>query len=223
MRKQIKIRPMTTNEEQYLLVKTALKMTEVEDKPNYVELGVMGCWTSRAVTEALEKTGKDYNYYGVDKDRRCTTPWKEHIKDNGKNVLFLDNTYDASHHFPKKSIHWCFIDANHQYKGVRMDIKTWLPKMNHNCFLIFHDIATYTGSKKKEYGVLKALLKSWEVLFNAGYKIYAIIEGGSKNNWSMKNGKAKPIQRPSGGLLVLSKGMELEDSNPYLGAASLTI
>jgi len=56
-------------------------------------------------------------------------------------VLIMD-TLEASERFVGEFFHLVFIDAAHDYEGVKADILQWYPKIKMKGFLICHDYCT---------------------------------------------------------------------------------
>lgn len=90
---------------------------------------------------------------------------------------------DAVREFSDESIDVLHIDGLHTYEAVSNDFDTWLPKLNKNGIVLFHDIASYLGyGSNKFWEELKSSNKykwlefkhSWGlgVLFPKGNVIY---------------------------------------------------
>lgn len=58
---------------------------------------------------------------------------------------------DAAKEFGNGSIDILHIDGFHTYEAVKHDFETWLPKMNEDGIILFHDI----HERKKDFGVYK--------------------------------------------------------------------
>jgi len=76
---------------------------------------------------------------------------------NAKYNLMNVESSEASEGFDSK-IDLLFIDGDHSYKGVKSDIKLWLPKVKIGGFVLFHDYGgIHPGVKKAvdETGLIK--------------------------------------------------------------------
>jgi predicted O-methyltransferase YrrM len=47
-----------------------------------------------------------------------------------------------------KGVDFIFIDGDHSYEGVKADVDVWLPKLNKNALIIFHDIGWAEGVQR---------------------------------------------------------------------------
>jgi predicted O-methyltransferase YrrM len=54
---------------------------------------------------------------------------------------------DAASDFENESLDVVFIDMSHEYKDVKLDIETWLPKVKRSGHLAGHD-ASWPGVKR---------------------------------------------------------------------------
>lgn len=84
--------------------------------------------------------------------------WLEDIKEllakhyNQQNVKLHKTYFDnALTLFEDKSIDLLHIDGLHTYEAVKHDFESWLPKLNENGIILFHDIV----EKKEDFGVWK--------------------------------------------------------------------
>lgn len=77
--------------------------------------------------------------------------WQKFAKDNDIYQIFLSNmngrkfttikkfSHEAADFFQDNSCDVVFIDMNHSYESVKLDIETWLPKVKNNGYLAGHD------------------------------------------------------------------------------------
>jgi len=54
-------------------------------------------------------------------------------------ALYKSNSVEASVYLPNESIDFCFIDADHAYESVKLDLETWWKKIKVNGILGGHD------------------------------------------------------------------------------------
>jgi len=97
-----------------------------------------------------------------------TTKNQPYIKNNPKIKFLKLKSIDAFQHIPNNSLDWVFIDGDHSYKGVSLDLEGVLPKMKPNS-IIFGDDLTWdkkyhkneelVESKYGHYSTVKALHK----------------------------------------------------------------
>ena len=122
----------------------------------------VGSWKGRsAACMAVEiiNTNKNINFHCVDTwegSREHTPDRFEDIKNNTLYDTFIENIKPVAHvvkpmrmtsvagstHFADESIDIVFIDANHEYEGVKEDIEHWLPKVKHGGIISGHDYST---------------------------------------------------------------------------------
>jgi len=47
-----------------------------------------------------------------------------------------------------KKVDFLFIDGDHLYEGVKLDVDDWFPKLNNGAIVIFHDIGWAEGVQR---------------------------------------------------------------------------
>ena len=61
-------------------------------------------------------------------------------------TLLVMPTHEASKAIPDESLDFAFIDADHSYEAVRLDIENWMPKVKPHGMLLGHDyVERYDG------------------------------------------------------------------------------
>jgi len=68
--------------------------------------------------------------------------------------IIRESTDDAAAWIANKSLDWVYIDANHWYAAVLMDIQRWAPKVKVGGFIMLHDFS----EKVADGGVIEACL-----------------------------------------------------------------
>jgi len=106
----------------------------------------------------------------------CVDTWSNDAMSEGKRETyqeFLDNTRkyqnlisplrgtstDVANAF-NEGVDLLFIDGDHTYEGVKADVDAWLPKLNKNALVIFHDIGWAEGVKRVVDEEIKKLAKA---------------------------------------------------------------
>lgn len=56
-------------------------------------------------------------------------------------IIMKSTTVEAARHVADASLDFVFVDADHSEQGVRIDIKTWRPKIRPGGILLGHDAA----------------------------------------------------------------------------------
>ena len=74
---------------------------------------------------------------------------------------------DAAAQTPDKSLDWCYIDANHRYEGISVDLELWWPKVRSGGILAGHDYLAM------ELGVNRAVTEFAE---KCGLRVHVVIE-----------------------------------------------
>ncbi len=71
----------------------------------------------------------------------------------------VGKSWDLAQTFADKSIHFCFIDAGHSYKAVKLDLKAWYPKVKDTGVFCGHDWFSGPGVRQAviEFGRENAL------------------------------------------------------------------
>jgi len=54
-------------------------------------------------------------------------------------ALYKSNSIEASVYLPDESVDFCFIDSDHAYESVKLDLETWWKKIKINGILGGHD------------------------------------------------------------------------------------
>ncbi len=87
---------------------------------------------------------------------------REHIGDSSSMLL----------EFPDHYFDWIYIDADHEYDGVRKDIEAAVRKVKPEGLLVFNDYTNYDPLLRMPYGVARAvnefcLAERWEIVYMA--------------------------------------------------------
>jgi predicted O-methyltransferase YrrM len=53
--------------------------------------------------------------------------------------VIIDSSVSASKYVDDSSLDFIYIDADHSYEAVKMDIESWFPKLKSGGFMAFHD------------------------------------------------------------------------------------
>jgi len=128
-----------------------------------VELGVHTGNSFCAFAEASNIFNTNSKLYGVDTfegevhagiyDESVYTELSHYVKMNfNENVSLMKMRFEeAVTYFSDGSINLLHIDGLHTYEAVKNDYDTWLPKMQKNGIILFHD----TLVRRDEFGVWK--------------------------------------------------------------------
>lgn len=141
--KQLNVFSLMFKEELQTLYKTAL---EVPQNSILVELGSFCGNSSYYLAEAARSTNSalfcvDSFKVGFDGQPQIDSrsKWKQVMSNNMDVTTLLDmTTHDASLIFDKE-IDFIFIDADHTYEGLLLDLQDWLPKVKSGGLVLLHD------------------------------------------------------------------------------------
>ena len=112
-----------------------------------VEIGVEAGINALSISKSLKlkklylidiwcKYTQDSNSYNYNKDYDRV---KKKFK-NKKNIIIIKgSSAKVAKTFPDNSLDFVYIDANHQYKYIKEDIKIWSTKVKENGYVCGHD------------------------------------------------------------------------------------
>jgi hypothetical protein len=148
-----------------------------------VEIGVFCGKSVIGINDIIKRKNKNIKVYAVDiftgseehKDVLSKCPKSCMISDAFNNIDssgHLDNTciivgksHESSKLFKDESVFGVFIDADHTFESVSLDIDSWLPKICDGGFIGGHDYHNFSGVKKavdsKFSGIVVDSSKSW--------------------------------------------------------------
>lgn len=109
--------------------------------------------------------------------------------------ILLRTTFDeASVHFAEKSIDLLHIDGFHTYEAVSNDFSKWLPKMQDNGIILFHDICIREGSFGvwKLWDELKVACKNY-LEFSHSCGLGVLFLGDEAPSWFPKSPEEKGL------------------------------
>lgn len=116
------------------------------------------------------------SYYGNDVYAKVESHWQQTHRLRSQ---LIRSTFDhASDYFEDGSIDILHIDGLHTYEAVKHDYQIWLPKMNTNSIILFHDI----NVRERDFGVwklwheVKLTNKTYEILNGHGLGILIVGE-----------------------------------------------
>lgn len=135
------------------------------------EIGVLNGYNSENLLKELNIKKLyliDYfeSYTGIDLYKRNINNYekiKKKFKNNPKVEIIKALSIEASELFKNESLDFVYIDANHKYNYVLMDLIKWYPKIKYSGILSGHDYGNY-----KTNGVKKAV-KDWTNYKNIKY------------------------------------------------------
>lgn len=116
------------------------------------------------------------SYYGNEVYAKVESHWQQTHRLRSQ---LIRSTFDhASDYFEDGSIDILHIDGLHTYEAVKHDYQIWLPKMNTNSIILFHDI----NVRERGFGVwklwheIKLTNKTYEILNGHGLGILIVGE-----------------------------------------------
>jgi predicted O-methyltransferase YrrM len=145
------------------------KVYNLKENDIVVEVGCYRGRSSFAIATAIKDSGKNINLFCVD-----SFLWSEdqydifvnNMKDFNIKVLRSESVI-AAKQFKDESISFLFLDADHYYKAVILDIEAWLPKIKIGGIFAGHDYTKgYQGvipAVKEKFGNIKeSPISIWE-------------------------------------------------------------
>ena len=124
----------------------------VTDKAHFVEVG---CWLGRStafMAVEIYNSRKDIKFDCVDHWHGANEGWDGQVLFRSflKNMLPVQNVINpirlpselAAKLYPNDSLDFVFIDGNHSYESVKLDIESWYPKVKSGGILAGHDYDT---------------------------------------------------------------------------------
>ena len=149
-----------------------------------VEIGCFKGRSTAVMMPAAIKNNNEYyvidNFYGgkdettpASKIQRCSGEQiKKEFIENMKMIgmrrsdyrLWRCNSIDASVYFPDQSLDLVFLDGDHAYESVKLDIETWWKKIKKNGIIAGHDINNEDVSR----AVKEFLIKNNITIFSGG-------------------------------------------------------
>lgn len=109
----------------------------VQKIPNGSKILEMGVYDGRSalyMIEEIEKSKKDISFYCID-IAVCPHCLKGHDK-----LTFIQKSSEiAAKDFQDQSLDLVFIDGNHSYESVKLDISSWFPKVKFGGIIAGHD------------------------------------------------------------------------------------
>ncbi len=67
--------------------------------------------------------------------------------------LFLMTTKDFAKRYSMRKYDYIYIDGDHSYQGVSLDVKLFWPKLKKHGLMVFHDVGVKGVKSEGEYGV----------------------------------------------------------------------
>ena len=104
---------------------------------------------SETTTDNFQK--KDQSYFNQDDYDELYIFTKNRLDKPGNDILFIrEDSKDSLKYVDDESVDIIFIDAEHSYDGVKMDIKNWIKKIKKNGIISGHDYGhpNFPGVKK---------------------------------------------------------------------------
>ena len=114
-------------------------------KKDEAQLFCIDTWQNDAMSEGTIDT---FNLFksNIEKYRDILTPLR------GKSAEVAKTFGDT--------IDFLFIDGDHSYEGVRVDVATWFPKLNSGALVLFHDVGWAEGVQQVIGETVKPRAKS---------------------------------------------------------------
>jgi len=132
-------------------------VTEAKDGARFVEVGTWCGRSAAYMAVEIVNSGKKIDFYCVDTWRGSPAPqYQEMVRQHGSifdafmrsmgdggvsEVVkpLISDSADAAHLFADHSLDFVFIDASHDFDGVRRDVAAWLPKVRVGGVFAGHD------------------------------------------------------------------------------------
>jgi len=141
---------------------TAFLVVEMINKNKEMKINVVDTWKgTEPWTDIGEKISEHQNFikkYGKD----LYPKFEENMKKFGLfNYIWpiQMKSEEAVEMFRDKTLDFVFIDADHSYNAVRLDIDVWLPKVKVGGILAGHDYSLSADWSRK--GVIKAVTETF--------------------------------------------------------------
>jgi hypothetical protein len=81
----------------------------------------------------------------------------EYFNDIPNVSIIRENTHAAAKHYDDGYFDMVYIDANHQFEYVLLDLKIWEKKLSNNGFIVLNDCVSSPEARKQNIGVLEAV------------------------------------------------------------------
>ena len=108
------------------------------------QLHCIDTWQNQGMTEGKRDTLAEF--------KKNTTKYKDLIIPQRGDSRELAKTF-------KKPIDFLFIDGDHSYESVRMDVEAWFPKLNPGALVLFHDIGWAKGVQQVIDEIVRPVVK----------------------------------------------------------------
>lgn len=118
-------------------------VAEASDGDTFVEIGVYKGRSLAYMADAIKRSGKRIDLYGVDLFNESTRASVDETLRacgaNGTTQLIVCDSARAAEIFADGGVRFAFIDADHSTEAVRRDIAAWRPKIRAGGILAGHD------------------------------------------------------------------------------------
>lgn len=136
----------------------AMLFSYCEKVPDNSVLVELGTWkgASACIMSAAKEKSKIFTidnfradvYYdrrGIEIEQEIKKT-RDNLKELGNITLLMGNNTDCATWWNKELvINLLFIDSDHRYESVKLDIKDWLPFVIEGGFVLFHDYESHEG------------------------------------------------------------------------------
>jgi hypothetical protein len=118
--------------------------------------------------------------YNIDDIKNFEKSFRDKFKDT---QILKMSSLDASYLFDDNTFDLIYIDADHSYESIKLDLIAWYSKLKNGGIFAGHDYCEYyIESTKTEFGVIKAVN---EFVFEKKLEMYFQItsEGSPEDYW----------------------------------------
>ena len=183
------------NRHQFIL--QAIREISQKDTTKPIRIAEIGIWSGTTTKHVLKKARQITEYIGIDNyptkyeklysRTNLMQKAKQAMKENTKQYLNFKwinkSSTQAAKQFPNKYFDIIFIDANHCYKYVKEDIKTWLPKIKEKGIMCGDDYSI------TNFGVIQAVNEAFNgkkhIIINSG--MWKITKKSKRENERRRN------------------------------------